>query len=78
MTTAQQYNVNEKGYYGQFGGAFIPEMLYPTVEELKNNYLSIINDPAFTFKNFYARRAKRLSSGPTFLLVFLHFIDLRT
>ena len=47
MTTAQQYNVNEKGYYGQFGGAFIPEMLYPNVEELKNNYLSIINDPAF-------------------------------
>ena len=47
MTTAQQYNVNEKGYYGQFGGAFIPEMLYPNVEELKNNYLSIINAPAF-------------------------------
>ena len=47
MTTTQQYNVNEKGYYGQFGGAFIPEMLYPNVEELKNNYLSIINDPAF-------------------------------
>ncbi|NBB30174.1 tryptophan synthase subunit beta [Cellulophaga sp. BC115SP] len=47
MTTAQQYNVNEKGYYGEFGGAFIPEMLYPNVEELKNNYLSIINDPAF-------------------------------
>ena len=47
MTTAQQYNVNEKGYYGQFGGAFIPEMLYSNVEELKNNYLSIINDPAF-------------------------------
>lgn len=47
MTTAQQYNVNEKGYYGQFGGAFIPEMLYPNVEELKNNYLSIISDPAF-------------------------------
>lgn len=47
MTTVQQYNVNEKGYYGEFGGAFIPEMLYPNVEELKNNYLSIINDPAF-------------------------------
>jgi len=47
MTTAQQYNVNEKGYYGEFGGAFIPEMLYPNVEELKNNYLSIISEPAF-------------------------------
>jgi tryptophan synthase beta chain len=32
------YNVNEKGYYGDFG-AFIPEMLYPNVEELRQNYL---------------------------------------
>src|SRR6185295_6413962 len=36
------YNVNEKGYYGNFGGAFIPEMLYPNVEELRENYLRII------------------------------------
>ena len=28
------YHVNEKGYYGDFGGAYIPEMLYPNVEEL--------------------------------------------
>ena len=28
------FNVNEKGYYGDFGGAFIPEMLYPNVAEL--------------------------------------------
>ena len=35
------YNVNEKGYYGEFGGAFIPEMLYPNVEELRQNYLKI-------------------------------------
>src|SRR6478735_7100264 len=41
------YNVNEKGYYGNFGGAYIPEMLYPNVEELKNNYLKIIEDPSF-------------------------------
>ena len=27
------YNVDEKGYYGDFGGAFIPEMLYPNVAE---------------------------------------------
>ena len=31
-----------QGYYGEFGGAFIPEMLYPNVEELRNNYLKII------------------------------------
>lgn len=35
------YHVNEKGYYGDFGGAFIPEMLYPNVEELRKKYLSI-------------------------------------
>lgn len=41
------YNVNEKGYYGEFGGAFIPEMLYPNVEELRQNYLKITAEPAF-------------------------------
>jgi tryptophan synthase beta chain len=41
------YFVNEKGYYGDFGGAYIPEMLYPNVEELRLNYLKIINDEGF-------------------------------
>lgn len=41
------YFVNEKGYYGDFGGAYIPEMLYPNVEELRQNYLKIIGDEAF-------------------------------
>jgi len=41
------YQVDERGYYGQFGGAYIPEMLYPNVEELRDNYLKIINDEAF-------------------------------
>ena len=35
------YHVNEKGYYGDFGGAYIPEMLFPNVEELRRNYLEI-------------------------------------
>ncbi len=39
--------VDERGYYGNFGGAYIPEMLYPNVEELKENYLQIIHDPQF-------------------------------
>ena len=46
-TTESIYNVNEKGYYGQFGGAFIPEMLYPNVEELRQKYLSIIHEESF-------------------------------
>ena len=41
------FNVNEKGYYGDFGGAYIPEMLYPNVEELRENYLQIMQDPSF-------------------------------
>ncbi|MES2732617.1 MAG: tryptophan synthase subunit beta [Bacteroidota bacterium] len=41
------FQVNEKGYYGNFGGAFVPEMLYPNVEELRNNYLKIIAEPSF-------------------------------
>jgi tryptophan synthase beta chain len=41
------YNVDERGYYGKFGGAYIPEMLYPNVEELRNNYLKIIYEPEF-------------------------------
>ena len=41
------YFVNEKGYYGDFGGAYIPEMLYPNVEELRLNYLKIINEEGF-------------------------------
>ena len=41
------YNVNEKGYYGEFGGAFIPEMLYPNVEELRQSYLKVMAEPEF-------------------------------
>jgi tryptophan synthase beta chain len=42
-----KFIVDEKGYYGRFGGAFIPEMLYPNVEELRANYLQIITDPEY-------------------------------
>jgi tryptophan synthase beta chain len=41
------YFVNERGYYGDFGGAYIPEMLYPNVEELRQQYLGIINELSF-------------------------------
>ena len=42
-----KYNVNEKGYYGDFGGAYIPEMLYPNVEELRQNYLKVMAEASF-------------------------------
>src|ERR1700692_1705434 len=38
---------SEKGYYGEFGGAFIPEMLFSNVEQLRIRYLEIIKDPVF-------------------------------
>ena len=41
------YNIDERGYYGEFGGAYIPEMLYPNVEELRRNYLKIMTEPPF-------------------------------
>ena len=41
------YQVNENGYYGDFGGAYIPEMLYPNVEYLRQQYLKIMYEPAF-------------------------------
>lgn len=42
-----QYHVDKNGFYGEFGGAFIPEMLYPNVEELRTRYLDILADPSF-------------------------------
>lgn len=41
------YTVNENGFFGEFGGAYVPEMLYPNVEELRQNYRRILDDPAF-------------------------------
>ena len=67
------YQVNERGYYGDFGGAYIPEMLVPNVDELRENYLKIINSEIFQtefndlLKNYAGRPtplylAKRLSA----------------
>lgn len=41
------FPIDHKGYYGAFGGAFIPEMLYPNVEELRTSYLEIIEGADF-------------------------------
>ena len=39
--------VDDRGYYGNYGGAYIPEMLYPNVEELRQNYLSVMEEDGF-------------------------------
>ena len=41
------YNVDKRGFYGEFGGAYIPEMMYPNIKELEDNYLKILNDKKF-------------------------------
>jgi len=46
-TFGSKYHVDEKGFYGRFGGAYVPEMLYPNVKELQDNYLEILRDPSF-------------------------------
>jgi tryptophan synthase beta chain len=43
----EKFTVDTNGFYGEFGGAYIPEILYDNVETLKNSYLEIINDPGF-------------------------------
>lgn len=43
----KSYHVDEKGYYGQFGGSFVPEMLYPNMKILQESYLKIMNEPSF-------------------------------
>ena len=42
-----KYNPDENGYFGQFGGAFIPELLYPNVKEIEDNYIQIIESAEF-------------------------------
>lgn len=48
MATKQpSYSVDTQGYYGPFGGAYIPEMLYPNVKELQEHYLQITQEESF-------------------------------
>lgn len=41
------FQVNEDGYYGEFGGAYIPEILYQCVEDLKKTYLKVLESDDF-------------------------------
>jgi tryptophan synthase beta chain len=46
-TSGSKYHIDERGYYGRFGGAYTPEMLYPNVEELQTRYMEILSDATF-------------------------------
>jgi len=54
---------DDKGYYGQFGGAFIPEMLHRNVEELKTKYLEVLHDASF--QNEFNALLKDYAGRPT-------------
>lgn len=41
------YNVDDSGFYGEFGGAYIPEMMYSNIRELRDNYINIMNSREF-------------------------------
>lgn len=57
------YFVDEKGYFGKFGGAYIPEMLHTNVEELRNNYLKIMDSEQF--RNDYQYLMKHYVGRPS-------------
>jgi len=72
QTNNAMYQVNENGFYGEFGGAYIPEILYNNVKNLREQYLEIMGDPTFQaevdalLKDYVGRptplyRTKRLS-----------------
>src|SRR5687768_4038983 len=41
------FEVSERGYYGEFGGAYIPEMLFRNIDELRTSYKQILGDRKF-------------------------------
>jgi tryptophan synthase beta chain len=57
------YDVDENGYYGEFGGAFVPEMMYPNLKELSENYRKILDDRKF--KNEYSSLLKHYVGRPS-------------
>ncbi len=66
----KKFQPTEKGYYGKFGGAFVPEMLYANVSELQENYLQILESESFQteFRNLlkdYVGRPTPLFFAPS-------------
>ena len=58
-----KYTVDKNGFYGKYGGAFVPEMLFPNLDELEKNYNKIINDKEF--QNDYNNLLRDYVGRPT-------------
>ena len=57
------FEIDKNGFYGEFGGAFIPEMLHANIEELQREYLDIMSDA--TFQNEYDDLLQQYVGRPT-------------
>jgi len=62
-TVKSKYLADDKGYYGLFGGAFIPEILQPNIERLRENYVSLIESNEF--QQEYTRLLNEYVGRPT-------------
>jgi tryptophan synthase beta chain len=62
-STEMDFHVDQRGYYGDFGGAYIPEMLYPNIRELQESYLDIIGSDQF--KKEFGQLLKDYAGRPT-------------
>ncbi len=58
-----KYQVDKKGYYGEFGGAFIPEMMHPNIEELQQKYMEVIN--SYNFRQDFIQLLKHYVGRPS-------------
>lgn len=59
----ENYQITENGYYGEFGGAYVPEILHRCVEELKNSYDSILKSE--DFKQEFAQQLRDYVGRPS-------------
>ena len=64
------YQVDKNGYYGEFGGAYVPEILHQCVENLQNTYLQVLESDSFKEEfdqllRDYVGRPSPLYSGQT-------------
>ena len=57
------FEIDQNGFYGEFGGAYIPEMLYPNIKELEDNYLKITTSEQF--RKDFAQLLRDYAGRPT-------------
>jgi tryptophan synthase beta chain len=57
------FEADSRGFYGEFGGAYIPEMLYPNLRELEDNYLNIVQSDSF--QSEFRRLLRDYAGRPT-------------